>query len=169
MSKKALLRDRIEHLSLDTFNPVPLVDAMAKMAFQARNTSRAARIYELMLQDDDCCVILCLAGSLVSAGLKKVLLQLVENHMVDVIVSTGANIVDQDFFEGLGFHHYIGTQFIDDEALREQAIDRIYDTFIDEDELRASLAELKETLGSSVSVRTTPVAGAEPVLVTVRV
>jgi deoxyhypusine synthase len=136
MDKKDLLKEKIEHLSLDTFNPVPLVDAMEKMAFQARNTARAAKIYERMLNDSECSIILCLAGSLVSAGLKKVLLQMVENHMVDAIVSTGANIVDQDFFEGLGFSHYIGTPFIDDERLREQAIDRIYDTYIDEDELR---------------------------------
>jgi deoxyhypusine synthase len=57
--------------------------------------------------------------------------------MVDAIVSTGANIVDQDFFEALGFKHYIGTQFgIDDQELRELMIDRIYDTFIDEEDLR---------------------------------
>ncbi|MCA8957109.1 MAG: deoxyhypusine synthase [Planctomycetes bacterium] len=136
MTKKNLLREKIEHLSLDSFDPTTLVDAMEKMAFQARNTARAAKIYERMLRDQDCSVILCLAGSLVSAGLKKVILQLVENHLVDAIVSTGANIVDQDFFEGLGFKHYIGTPFIDDNTLREAAIDRIYDTYIDEDELR---------------------------------
>jgi deoxyhypusine synthase len=56
--------------------------------------------------------------------------------MVDCIVSTGANIVDQDFFEGLGFKHYIGSPFVNDHELRELAIDRIYDTYIDEDELR---------------------------------
>ena len=136
MSDKGLLQDEIEHLDLDVFDPVPLVDAMEKMAFQARNTARAAKIFERMLRDEDCSIILCLAGSLVSAGLKKVILQMVENHMVDAIVSTGANIVDQDFFEGLGFRHYIGTPFIDDNELRAAAIDRIYDTFIDEDELR---------------------------------
>ena len=144
MSRKDLLDQTIEHLSLDTFNPVPLVDAMEKMAFQARNTARAAKIYQRMLNDEDCSIILCLAGSLVSAGLKKVLLQLVQNNMVDAIVSTGANIVDQDFFEGLGFRHYIGTPFIDDTQLREQAIDRIYDTYIDEDELRICDATMTE-------------------------
>ena len=134
--KKRLLKDRVEHVSLDVFDPVPLVEAMGKMAFQARNLAKAARIYEAMLRDRDCTVILCLAGSLISAGLKKIVVQMVEQHMVDAIVSTGANIVDQDFFEGLGFHHYQGTPFIDDEMLREHAIDRIYDTFIDEDNLR---------------------------------
>ncbi len=136
MNKQAFLREKIEHLSLDSFDPVSLLDGMAKMSFQARNTASAARIYEMMLRDRSCCVILCLAGSLISAGLKKVILQLVENHMVDAIVSTGANIVDQDFFEALGFHHYVGTQFIDDNELREHHIDRIYDTYIDEDDLR---------------------------------
>jgi deoxyhypusine synthase len=135
-AKRDLLKEPIEHVSLDSFDPVPLIAAMGKMAFQARNTARAARIYERMLADPDCGIILCLAGSLVSAGLKKVIVQMIENDMVDAIVSTGANLVDQDFFEGLGFKHYIGTPDIDDQHLRELAIDRIYDTFIDEDELR---------------------------------
>ena len=136
MKKKDLLKTKVEHLSLDTFNPVPLVEAMEKMALSSRSTARAARIYEMMLKDKDAAVILCLAGSLVSAGLKKVIVQLLEADMVDAIVSTGANIVDQDFFEGLGFRHYQGTPFIDDNQLRELQIDRIYDTFIDEEELR---------------------------------
>ncbi|MCC6669471.1 MAG: deoxyhypusine synthase [Planctomycetes bacterium] len=136
-TKKELLKEKVEHLSLDTFDPVPLVDAFGKMAFQARNTHSAAQIYETMLRDKECAVILCLAGSLISAGLKKVFVQLIEANMVDAIVSTGANIVDQDFFEGLGFHHWRGTNFVDDNVLRELMIDRIYDTFIDEEDLRS--------------------------------
>ena len=134
--KKQLLKEKIEHLSLDTFNPVSLLDGMQRMAFQARNMARAGRLYEQMLQDKDCAVILCLAGSLISAGLKKIFVQMIEANMVDAIVSTGANIVDQDFFEGLGFAHYQGTHLVDDNVLRELKIDRIYDTYIDEDELR---------------------------------
>ena len=56
--------------------------------------------------------------------------------MVDAIVATGASIVDMDFFEGLGFKHYQGSQFQDDSELRKNYIDRIYDTYIDEDELQ---------------------------------
>lgn len=137
MKKKDLLKTKVEHISLDTFNPTALIDSMEKMAFQARNTARAARIYEMMLKEKDCGVVLCLAGSLISAGLKKVFVQMIENEMVDAIVSTGANIVDQDFFEGLGFKHWQGTPFVDDNQLRDLHIDRIYDTYIDEDELRA--------------------------------
>jgi deoxyhypusine synthase len=94
----------------------------------------------MMLRDTDCGVILCLAGSLISAGLQKLFVDLIRNNMVDAIVSTGANIVDQDFFEALGFRHYIaGDEYKygnGDGDLRELMIDRIYDTFIDEEELR---------------------------------
>ncbi|MEM7199755.1 MAG: deoxyhypusine synthase [Planctomycetota bacterium] len=147
-SKKALLQETVEHVSLTTFDPVPLVEAMSRMAFQARNTHRAATIYEAMLRDTECAVILCLAGSLVSAGLKKVLIELIEHNMVDAIVSTGANLVDQDFFEGLGFRHYLGSKDVDDNQLRELSIDRIYDTFIDEDELRICDDTVAELVGS---------------------
>jgi deoxyhypusine synthase len=92
--------------------------------------------YEKMLKDKDSTNILCLSGSLVSAGLKQVIIDMILNNMVDVIVSTGANIVDQDFYEALGFNHYIGSPFVDDNLLRTLHIDRIYDTFIDEDQLR---------------------------------
>jgi deoxyhypusine synthase len=114
----------------------PLVDAMSAMAFQARNLGRAARIYDAMLADKACSVIVCMAGSLCSAGLRDVFIDLIEHRMADAIVSTGANIVDQDFFEALGFRHWRGDVRADDDQLRKLAIDRIYDTYIDEDELR---------------------------------
>lgn len=139
-SKKELLQDTIEHIDVTRHNVVPLVEAMRHMAYSARDLSRAADIYDRMLRDNDCGVILCLAGSLVSAGLKRVFVDMIRNRMIDAIVSTGANIVDQDFFEALGFKHYVAAERfkagMDDEMLREQQIDRIYDTLIDEEELR---------------------------------
>jgi len=134
--KKDFLKDIIKHIDIKQHNVIALVDSMEKMAFSARDLNRAAQIYVRMLNDKDCTVILTLAGSLFSAGLKKVVYDLISNNMVDAIVSTGAIMVDQDFFEALGFKHYIGTPFSDDNNLRELHIDRIYDTYIDEDELR---------------------------------
>jgi len=136
VDKREFLTDEVRHVDITRFDARPIVDAYADMAFQARNLASAARIYNRMLADRDCAVILTLAGSLVSAGLKDLLVALIEHNMVDAIVSTGANIVDQDFFEALGFRHYKGTPQIDDNALRELGIDRIYDTYIDEAELR---------------------------------
>lgn len=135
-TKKDFLKDVIKHIDIKEHNVISLVDSMEKMAFTARDLNRAAKIYDMMLNDKDCVVILTLAGSLFSAGLKRVVYDLVSNNMVDAIVSTGALMVDQDFFEALGFKHYIGTPFSDDNELRELHIDRIYDTYIDEDELR---------------------------------
>jgi deoxyhypusine synthase len=134
--KKDFLKDTIKHIDIKQHNVVPLVDSMEQMAFSARELNRAARIYDMMLQDKECGVILTLAGSLFSAGLKKVVYDMIMNNMVDAIVSTGAIMIDQDFFEALGFKHYLGTPFSNDNELRDLAIDRIYDTFIDEDELR---------------------------------
>jgi len=135
-NKKDLLKEPIKHIDIKAHDLSPYVDSLAGLAFQARNLNRGARIYEQMIQDPDCAIILCLAGSLISAGLKQVVVDLLEHNMVDAIVATGANIVDQDFFEGLGFKHYIGDPRMDDNTLRELAIDRIYDTYINEDELR---------------------------------
>jgi len=135
-NKKDLLKEKVEHIDIKKFNAISLIESFNKMAFQSRNLARACKIYDTMIKDKDCTVFLCLAGSLVSAGLKKVIVDLVKNNMVDAIVSTGAIVVDQDFFEGLGFNHYHGFVNADDNQLRELMIDRIYDTFIDEEDLR---------------------------------
>jgi deoxyhypusine synthase len=146
--KTDLLKEPIEHFDITKHNTIAMVDAMSKMAFSARDLARASDIYDRMLSDKDCSVILCLAGSLFSAGLKKIVFDMVQNNMVDAIVSTGANIVDQDFFESLGFKHYKGTKWVDDHALRSARVDRIYDTFIDEDELGVSDNTISEIAGS---------------------
>jgi deoxyhypusine synthase len=134
--KRDYLKEQIEHIDIKAHNVIPLVESMEKMAFSARDLNQAAQIYERMIKDKNCTIILSLAGSLFSAGLKKIVYDMIMNNMVDAIVSTGAIMVDQDFFEALGFKHYKGSKFVDDNQLRELHIDRIYDTFIDEDELR---------------------------------
>ena len=134
--KKELLSEQIKHIDIKTFNAIPLIEAFDHMAFQSRNLANACKIYDTMLADTECSIILCLAGSLVSAGLKNVIVDMIRYNMVDAIVSTGAIVVDQDFFEGLGFHHYRGEIRVDDSKLQKMHVDRIYDTYIDEDDLR---------------------------------
>lgn len=139
----------VKHIDIKSFNSIELIDMMGKTAFQARNLHRASTIANMMVADKDCAIILTLAGSLISAGMKSAIVDLMKNNMVDVIVSTGANIVDQDFLEALGYYHYQGTQFVDDNELRELMIDRIYDTYIDEEDLRAcdmTVAEIANSL-----------------------
>ncbi len=136
LTREELLKEPVRHIDIKSLDVVPMIEQMAGTAFQARNLAKAASIMDRMQNDTDCAVILTLAGSLVSAGLRQVVVDMIEHNMVDAVVSTGANIVDQDFFEALGFRHYRGDPFADDAVLRELHIDRIYDTYIDEDELR---------------------------------
>jgi len=136
MDRKSLLKDVIEHIDIRSFDARPIIEAYGRMAFQARNLHNASAIFNRMLKDDSCSILLTLAGSLFSAGLKNVVADMIRYNMVDVIISTGAIIVDQDFFEGLGYYHYLGDPSADDDRLRELHIDRIYDTYINEDELR---------------------------------
>src|SRR3989338_4701492 len=135
-TKKSLLRDTIEHIDIKQLDVKRLVDSYSRMSFSARDLARAAEIYNMMLADKRASVWLTLAGSTSAAGCMQVYVDMVKNRMVDVIVATGASIVDMDFFEALGFKHYKGTPFIDDGLLRSLYIDLIYDTFIDENDLQ---------------------------------
>lgn len=140
-TKRELLSRPVKHVDVTKFDARSVIDSYRDMAYSSRTLAQAADIYTMMLKDTGCAVVLTLAGSLISAGLKRAIITLVENNMVDAIVSTGANIVDQDFFEGLGFKHYIAPgspEFppVDDKTLRDLMIDRIYDTYIDEENLR---------------------------------
>jgi deoxyhypusine synthase len=149
LQKKDYLRDVVRHVDVTAFDTRPVMDAYRGMAFSSRDLGTAADIVNRMMGDTGCGVILTLAGSLCSAGPKDAIALMIENNMVDAVVSTGANIVDQDFFEALGFRHYQGTPHVDDQKLRELAIDRIYDTYIDEDELRVcdmTVAEIADSL-----------------------
>jgi deoxyhypusine synthase len=136
MNKQDYLSVPVEHLDIKVVNVVPLIDMMGKTAFQARNLARACEIADDMVADQNASVILTLAGSLISAGQKMAIVDLMRCNAIDAIVSTGANIVDQDFFEALGSKHWQGDIEAGDATLRELMIDRIYDTYIDEDDLR---------------------------------
>ena len=134
--KKDLLSKEVEHIDITSFDARKIVSSMEKMSFVSRETANAANIYNEMLKDKDCTIFLTLAGSTSAAGCMNIYKDLVKYNMVDAIVATGASIIDMDFFEAMGFKHYQGSQFQDDKELRKNYIDRIYDTYIDEDELQ---------------------------------
>ena len=136
-NKISLLNSPIEHIDIKSFDARKIIDGMGKMSFTSRDTARAAGIFNEMLADKDCSIFLTLAGSTSAGGCMNLYTDLVKNNMVDAIVATGASIIDMDFFEALGFKHYQGSQFQDDTELRKNYIDRIYDTYIDEEELQA--------------------------------
>lgn len=144
MNKKDLLKDVVKHIDIKKIDSTELINAMRDMSFTSRDTASAADILEKMVEDKKCSIILTLAGSTSAAGCMQVYVDMVKNNMIDCIVSTGASIIDMDLFEALGFKHYKGTPFISDTMLRDNYVDRIYDTFIDEQELQFCDNSVKE-------------------------
>jgi len=148
MAKKDFLKKPIEHIDIKSFDSTKVIESMRDMSFTAGDTARAAEIFNMMINDSGCTIMLCIAGSTSAAGCMQVYADMVKHNMVDVIVATGATIVDMDFFEALGFRHYKGSVSTDDKKLRELYIDRIYDTFIDEEQLQICDNTIKEIADS---------------------
>ncbi len=137
--KRAILAQPVRQLALDPdMRVADLVGAMAGMSIQARNIGRCAQVLQAMYADPQRpTVLLGLAGPLVAAGLRKVIRDLIAAGAVDVVVSTGA-ILYQDIYQARGFGHYRGTPDADDTVLREMQVDRIYDTYVDEEKFLAT-------------------------------
>ncbi|HZC37853.1 MAG TPA: deoxyhypusine synthase [Sphingomicrobium sp.] len=134
--KEQLLSTPVEHIDITKFDARPIVDAMGHMSFTSRDLARATNVYNQMLEDPACSIILVVAGSTSAGGCMDLYAELVRSNMVDAIVATGATIVDMDFFEALGHKHYQANEIPDDDTLRSLYIDRIYDTYIDEEQLQ---------------------------------
>ena len=146
--KKHLLKNAVKHIDIKSFDSRKIIESMDGMSFTAREMARASKIFDMMLRDKNCTTILSLAGSTSAAGCMQVYVEMVKCNMIDAIVATGASIVDMDFFEALGFKHYKGTQHVDDTMLRGLFIDRIYDTYIDEEDLQACDKTIASIAGS---------------------
>ena len=147
-SKKDFLKKEVEHIDITSFDARKIISSMEKMSFVSRETANAANIFNDMIKDKDCTIFLTLAGSTSAAGCMHIYRDMIKYNMVDAIVATGASIIDMDFFEALGFKHYQGSQFQDDKELRKNYIDRIYDTYIDEDELQMCDKTIEEIADS---------------------
>ena len=132
--KKKLLTKPVRQCDLSgVSNLTDLLEAYADMSIQARNLGGCFKVYEAMLADRNRpTIMLGLAGPLIAGGLRRVIRDMIEHRLVDVVVSTGA-ILYQDFFQVRGFNHWRGTADADDAVLREFFIDRIYDTYVDEE------------------------------------
>src|SRR5512136_577970 len=135
--RKDLLKTPIEMLDLSKRTSIgDLVDGFSRTSFQARRLSQCASIYERMLDHEgNYTILMGLSGAMVAAGLRKTIHDLIAKGMVDVIVTTGA-IIYQDFYQSRGFKHFKGDPHSDDVLLHSYMIDRIYDTYVDEDKFR---------------------------------
>jgi deoxyhypusine synthase len=135
MRRKDFLVEPVKHMKI---NGKLTVDQLIQQfknsgSFGAGRLSAACDIYEKMVHDDDCTVFLALAGAVVPAGMRSLIADLIRKGLIDVVVSTGANMV-HDAIEALGGHHYKGHWFVDDHVLYKYHIYRIYDVFVPEED-----------------------------------
>jgi len=133
--KSKLLRQPVQHLDLKkVHNLLDLVHAFQHTSFQSRNVFKCFEVFQKMLGDPDCLIFLGLSGAMIPGGMRQVIRGMIEMKLVDVIVSTGANIF-HDLFESSGYRHYVGSEEGDDDALRRHRIVRVYDALMDDNEI----------------------------------
>lgn len=145
MKREDFLNTPVAHMQL---KPQMTVNQLIKQfkrsgSFGAGRLAEACDVYEKMVRDEECTVFLALAGAMVPAGLRTTVTDLIRKRLIDVLVSTGANMV-HDLIEALGGHHYQGHWFVDDYLLYKYHIYRIYDVFVpEEDFVKADEALIK--------------------------
>ena len=144
LEKEDVLKEKVKPIDFDKIVTVKdLMDAYKDSSVQSRALATCAIVLEKALKDPARpTIILGLAGPLVAAGLRKVIVDMIKFGLVDAIVTIGA-IPYQDFYKARGYSHYKCSPRCDDLALRELFVDRIYDTLVDEDKFR----ETDEVIG----------------------
>jgi len=135
MQRKEILREPVQHIRIKGKLTVDqLVQQFQNSgSFGAGRVAAACDIYERMVREDDCTVFLALAGAMVPAGLRQLVADLLRENLIDVLVTTGANMV-HDAIEALGGHHYKGHWAVDDYMLYKNHTYRIYDVFVPEED-----------------------------------
>lgn len=133
-----------------------LVNQMSGCAFGAGRLAEAVDIYTAMLGDNDCTKFFGLAGAMVPAGMRNIVSSLIRDGHIDVLVTTGANMV-HDIIESLGLHHFKGSDLVNDIQLKHDNVNRIYDVFLPEEHftnveefLQSAYSQLE---GQTVSIR----------------
>ena len=115
-------------------NVADLLEKMQGISFQGRNLATAYQVWRRMLRDRTM-IMMGMAGAMVPAGMRRLVVYLIKNRLIDCLVSTGANFF-HDLHETLGRSHFQCSPHIDDVALQKNLIDRMYDTLADEEEFR---------------------------------
>ncbi len=111
-----------------------VLERLEGTAFQGRQLGRAYLAWKAMLEDR-CAILMGMSGAMVPAGMRRLVVYLIQNRLIDCLVSTGANFF-HDIHETLGYYHYQGSPLTDDVALADNLIDRMYDVLADEERFR---------------------------------
>ena len=136
LTKDDYLQTRISPVSpRDTGSVNDLLTALGGCSFQGRSLSRCLDVLENMARDESCMVVMTLSGAMVPGGMEETITQLIEEGIIDVLVTTGANISHSmvNHADDLNQGHYVGATAVDDVDLFKHSINRIYDTFLPEE------------------------------------
>jgi len=135
MQRRDLLKEPVNHIKITKKLTVDeLIQQFRNSgSFGAGRVSVACDVYEKMARDKECTIFLALAGAVVPAGMRQLVADLIRNRLIDVVVTTGANMV-HDTVEALGGHHYKGHWLADDHVLYQHHVYRIYDVFVPEED-----------------------------------
>ncbi len=135
MERREILKEPVQHIRIKGKLSVDqLVEQFSRSgSFGAGRLATACDIFERMVRDDECTVFLALAGAMVPAGLRTLVADLLRENLIDVLVTTGANMV-HDAVEALGGRHYKGHYAADDHVLYRNHAYRIYDVFVPEED-----------------------------------
>jgi deoxyhypusine synthase len=126
---------RIDPPALTGQTPLPNAIDEAFLSYNAGRLREACRLYATRMLADGALVGLSLSGALTPAGLGiSCLVPLVEAGFIDWIVSTGANLYHDTHF-ALGMDMHQSHPGLDDRALREHQVIRIYDIVFDYENL----------------------------------
>lgn len=155
--RSRILQKPVQHLDLGGVqNLLDLVESFRSTSFQSRNIFKCYQVFLKMLRDPQCVIFMGLSGAMIPGGMRKVVRDMIEMRLIDVLVSTGANIF-HDIFEGLGHRHYIGCENDNDDLLRKERIVRVYDALMDDYEINRAIYFLsrvpEELRGRVVSSR----------------
>jgi deoxyhypusine synthase len=142
--KSKFLHQPVQHLDLKgTESLLDLVQAFQYTSFQSRNIFKCFEVFKKMLDDPTCIIFMGLSGAMIPGGMRRVVRDMIERKLIDVIVSTGANIF-HDLFESFGYRHYVGSEEGDDDALRKDRIVRVYDALMDDHEINRVIHHLSK-------------------------
>jgi len=132
-NKQRFLKTPIEPFRVEpNLSAEDVLARMERISFQGRNLATAYRVWQKMLESG-ATIFLGMAGALSAGGLRLVVAHLIEHRYVDCFVSTGANLY-HDLHEIRGRRHFVGSPVENDGALQDARIDRVYDTYADEEE-----------------------------------
>jgi deoxyhypusine synthase len=129
------LRAPTEPISVEDRKLSELLQAMLSTGFQGRKLAESIETWVEMLSEEKVTIFLGLAGAMVPAGMRRIIAFLIQKRLIDVLVSTGANLF-HDCHEALGGKHYIGTSQVNDCELLKYRVDRIHDIFASEAQFR---------------------------------